>query len=43
MRTGARSASHMVTSLAAANALAAVGEDLTAVEPGDLVAVRRLP
>ena len=37
------SASHMVTSLAAANALAAVGEDLTAVEPGDLVAVRRLP
>ncbi len=37
------SASHMVTSLAAANALASVTEDVTAVEPGHLVAVRRLP
>lgn len=37
------SASHMVTSLAAANALAAVAEDDTEVQPGDLVAVRRLP
>ncbi len=37
------SASHMVTSLAAANALASVAEDVTSVEPGDLVAVRRLP
>lgn len=37
------SASHMVTSLVAANALAAVGEDVTAVAAGDLVAVRRIP
>ena len=36
------SASHMVTSLVAANALAAVGEDVTAVAAGDLVAVRRI-
>lgn len=37
------SASHMVTSLAAANALASVSEDVSSVAPGDLVAVRRLP
>lgn len=37
------SASHMVTSLAAANALAAVPEGTASVVPGDLVAVRRLP
>lgn len=37
------SASHMVTSLAAAQALAAVGEDVTRVEVGDVVPVRRLP
>ena len=37
------SASHMVTSLVGANALAAVAEGTAAVTPGDLVAVRRLP
>ncbi|WP_232549988.1 gephyrin-like molybdotransferase Glp [Propioniciclava soli] len=37
------SASHMITSLAAADALAAVAEDVTAVAVGDLVAIRRLP
>lgn len=37
------SASHMVTSLAAANALAAVPEGTAGVVAGDLVAVRRLP
>ncbi len=37
------SASHMVTSLVAANALAAVGEDSDRVAPGDLLTVRRLP
>lgn len=37
------SASHMVTSLASANALASVPEDDTSVGAGDLVAVRRLP
>lgn len=36
------SASHMVTSLAAADALAQVGEDVTRVEPGDILAVRSL-
>ena len=37
------SASHMVTSLVLADGIAAVGEDVTTVAPGDLVAVRRLP
>ena len=37
------SASHMVTSLAAADALAAVGEDVTEVAPGDRLTIRRLP
>lgn len=37
------SASHMVTSLVAANALAAVPEGTASASPGDLVAVRRLP
>lgn len=37
------SASHMVTSLAAADALAAVAEDTTRVTAGDLVPIRRLP
>lgn len=36
------SASHVVTSLAAANALAAVAEDVTDVAVGDAVSVRRL-
>lgn len=37
------SASHMVTSLVAAQALAAVDEDITDVSPGDLLNIRRLP
>lgn len=37
------SASHMVTSLVSADALAAVGEDISQVQPGDLLTVRRLP
>lgn len=37
------SASHMVTSLVAADALAAVPESVTQVAPGDLLTVRRLP
>lgn len=37
------SASHMVTSLVAADALAAVGEDVTQVSPGDPLTIRRLP
>lgn len=36
------SASHMVTSLAHADALASVPEDVTEVAPGDLLAIRRL-
>lgn len=36
------SASHMVTSLAGAQALAVVAEDTDAVEPGDLVQIRSL-
>ena len=36
------SASHMVTSLVAANALAAVGEDVDQVVPGDILTVKRL-
>ncbi len=36
------SASHMVTSLAGADALAVVDEDVTAVEPGDVVQIRSL-
>ncbi|MDO5533785.1 MAG: molybdopterin molybdotransferase MoeA [Propionibacteriaceae bacterium] len=37
------SASHMITSLSGADALAAVGEDVTEVASGDLLAIRRLP
>jgi molybdopterin molybdotransferase len=36
------SASHLVTSLALADGIAIVGEDVTTVSPGDLVAVRLL-
>lgn len=36
------SASHLVTSLAGADALAEVPEDVTAVAPGDVVQIRRL-